>query len=365
MTVIEETPGRVETVGDLCAFAADRGVPIAYETIRVMRRDRGSVATRDTILRAARLIDFAALELGVELTYPMAARRLAGADQDVDQACGRLRAQVSCGEVPATHEAAKEFARFAANHGVSVADDTARRHAARDGEPRQQVKSVARVLDEASKLGLDVDERSARGRLVQAHGDVDAVIARMRSQATARRRRASHYCDAPCHTRRRLGRRQINDAARCSCARCVERLVVELQAYTRSVVRAEAPRQLPHDDATQEARITLIRALDDWTDQGDFTAFYGTLLGNHFASLNRWFTTQGRGGEQPLSLDAEIFAYRDGGRVDLIDTIPDRTMDTLRIVLIRESVNEYLAAVDDEAVQACIRFETNEVLADW
>jgi hypothetical protein len=182
VTIIEEAPSRVETVGDLRAFAADRGVPIAYETIRVMRRDRGSVASRDTIRRAARLIDFAALELGVELTYPMAARRLAGADQDVDKACGRLRAQVSCGEVPATHDTAKEFARFAANHGVSVADHTARRHAARDGDPRQQVKSLVRVLDEASKLGLDVDERSARGRLVQAQGDADAVIARMRSQ---------------------------------------------------------------------------------------------------------------------------------------------------------------------------------------
>jgi hypothetical protein len=139
------------------------------------------------------------------------------------------------------------------------------------------------VLDEASKLGLDVDERSARGRIVQAQGDTNAVIARMRRQATARRRRASHYYHAPCRTQCRPSRKQLNDAAPCSCARCVERLVVELQAYTRSVVRAEAPRQLPNDDALQEARIALIRALDDWIDQGDFTVFYGTLLGNHFA----------------------------------------------------------------------------------
>ena len=364
MTIIEEAPGRVETVGDLRAFAADRGVRVGAETIRALHRRRGSSETRQRIERAAHLIDFAALELGVELGYQSAAGRLAAVSQNVEEACGRLREQVARGELPVTRPAAKEFARFAAAHGVSLADDTARRHAARDGDPREQVKSLARVLDEASKLGLKVDDRSARGRLVQAQGNTEAVVARMRQQATSRRRRASHYCRAPCHTRRRLGRRQINDAARCSCARCVERLVVELQAYTRSVVRAEAPRQLPHDDATQEARITLIRALDDWTDQGDFTAFYGTLLGNHFASLSRWFTTQGRGGEQPLSLDAEIFAYRDGGRVDLIDTIPDRTMDTLRIVLIRESVNEYLAAADNEAAQACVRFETNQMLAD-
>jgi hypothetical protein len=364
MTVAQAEEARSETVTELRAFAAERGVFVSANTIRTLRRGRGHTEARERIERAARLIDFAALELGIELSYRTAALRLASARQDLEKACARLHAQVSRGELLPARAAGQELASFAAGHGVKLANRTARQHAARDGDPREQIRSLALVLDEASKLGLNVDERSARGRIVQARGDTNAVIAKLRRQATSRRRRASHYCHVPHHAHRRLSRKQLNDIARCSCSRCVERLVVELQAYTRSVVRAEAPRQLPRDDAVQEARIALIRALDDWTGHGDFTAFYGTLLGTHFTSLSRWFTTEGRGGEQPLSLDAEVFAYRDGGRVDLIETIPDRTMDTLRIVLIRESIGEYLAAADDEATRACIRFETRQAIGD-
>lgn len=364
MTVVQAEETRAETTSELRALAAERGVPVSAEAIQALRRGRGHAEARKRIERAGWLIDFAALELGIELNYRNAARRLASVGQDVERACARLHAQVSRGELLPKRAAGKELASFAAAHGVKLTDSTARQHAARDGDPHQRIVSLALVLDEASKLGLNVDERSARGRIVQAHGDTNAVIAKMRRQAAARRRRASHYCHVPQRTQRRLSRAQLNEIARCRCARCVERLLVALQAYTRSVVRAEAPRQLPHDDAIQEARITLVRALDDWTGDGDFTAFYGTLLGTHFTSLSRWFTTEGRGGDQPLSLDAEVFAYRDGGRVDLIDTIPDRTMDTLRIVLIRESIGEYLAAADDEATRACIRFETRQILGD-
>jgi hypothetical protein len=129
------------------------------------------------------------------------------------------------------------------------------------------------------------------------------------------------------------------------------------------MIRFERPLPLKDDDdLQQEAGLALIKALDHWDGTGDFTAYYGSILANHMASLNQWFATQGRGGERPLSLDAEIFTRRDGKRVELVETVPDRSMDTLKIVLIRESIAEYLAAADDAATRACVVYDTNDAL---
>jgi DNA-directed RNA polymerase specialized sigma24 family protein len=130
------------------------------------------------------------------------------------------------------------------------------------------------------------------------------------------------------------------------------------------MLRFEAPLPMKADeDLQQEAWIALDRALATWEGLGDFTAYYGTVLANHMAALNRWFTTEGRGGEQPLSLDADAFRDGDGRRVELIETVPDRTMDTAKIVQIRETINELVAARGDIATQACIAYESRSLLA--
>lgn len=157
---------------------------------------------------------------------------------------------------------------------------------------------------------------------------------------------------------------RINQVARCACRRCVAFLLRELERYTSSITRFERPLPLKdQDDVRQEAGVALVRALDDWEGEGSFKAYYGTVLANHMASLNRWFTTQGRGGEQPLSLDADAFVGSEDSRVALIDTVPDRSLDTATIVMIRESIFEYLASVDDASRRACIAYEAHALVA--
>jgi hypothetical protein len=335
----------------LMDFADERGVRISRDTVGSLRGVIGEEAARDRIACAARLIDFAAV-LGVELDYTSASHRLGYAGRDFDTAARRLREQV----------VSRDLAAFAERHGVRVDVSKLPGYACSRGEnPHEWVRAVARVLDVASELGIPLEARGAWARVSNCGGDVDAAVAKLRALAESRRRRGSHYCRALGRGQSRTAR--VNAAAGCKCRGCVEHLTEELRRYTRWMIRFERPLPLKDDDdLQQEAGLALINALDHWDGTGDFTAYYGSILANHMASLNQWFATQGRGGERPLSLDAEVFTRHEGKRVELVETVPDRSMDTLKIVLIRESIAEYLAAADDAATRACVVYDTNEAL---
>lgn len=343
-----------EEIEDLVTLAAHQGVPVSRTTLVDLRSRVGHEQACARIARAGSLMD-AAAALGMELDYVGASRRLGQAGQDVDLATERLRGVAN----------RRELAAFADRHGVAVDPDDLRTYgcSAKD-DPHAWIRAVGRVLDAASALGLDIEPRSAWAYVANGDGDAEAAIAKLRRQAAARRRRSSHYCLVSGRGRTWSRRDRTNALARCACDRCEERLRIELDTYTRWILRFEAPLPMRSEqDLEQESWLALNRSLASWERLGDFTPYYGTILSNHMAALNRWFRTEGRGGQQPLSLDADAFTAGDGRRVELIETVPDRTMDTAKIVELRETIEEFLAARGDAASQACVAFEARRLLA--
>lgn len=216
------------------------------------------------------------------------------------------------------------------------------------------MRAVARVLDAASEFGIALDARSAWARVTRANGDAEAVVKRLRSRATSRRRRRSGLCRLLGRPRGATREEQVDSMASCGCDhRCSPRLREMLGAYTATIVRHEAPSVLTRDDALQEADLALLEALEDWSPEGHFASFYGTVLANRFTSIARWWSTDGRGGETPLSLDSAVFEHATGRRVELIETVRDRTIDTAEIAFARLRIAEELAARHAAAMAAC------------
>lgn len=342
----------------LVDFADDRGVDLPLRTARQMCRDLGYELACTCVAGAQWLMDAAARDLGVDLTQRGARIRLAAARYDLSMAFARLRRQVAHGRHPRDVDAGRRLQAFADVEGVRITLDTATRHASDHGaEAYAHVRDVARVLDCASRLGLALDEPGASARIRHAEGDAEAVVGRLELQARRRDRRGSRFCLLSGSLGSTTRRAPVNNIARCACERCIERLVERLRPYTTAIVRSEGPSILGRDDAHQEADVALVEASDCWPEEGDFTAFYGTVLANKLTSIARWHSTQGRGGQQPLSLDETIFPTRTGRPTDLLDTLPHFSVDPLFVVMLKEGIQESRAAGHDAIQQRCIVYE--------
>lgn len=347
------------TVRRLLAFADELGWGLSPSTARSMCGRHGFEAARERLERSVALMDRAARDLGVEIDLRTASRRLALAGFDVPTALARLRDQVAEGRRPADAAAGLRLATYAAERGVELSPARAAVRASDDdGDPYALVRAVARVLDVATDLGIALDARSAWARVTRAGGDADAVVARLRSRATNRWRRRSGLCRLLGRPRGATREEQLNSMARCGCdRRCGPRVRAELEPYTATIVRHESPSMLTREEAWQEADLALLDALEDWSSDGSFTSFYGTVLANRFTSIARWWSTEGRGGESPLSLDSAVFEHATGRRVELVETVPDRTKDTAKIAMARLRIAELIAARRAAAVAACDAYQ--------
>jgi hypothetical protein len=235
-----------------------------------------------------------------------------------------------------------EIIRYAAYRGVAFSPTymcNLLRRLDRRGTQRY-IDHLGEIMDAAAELGIECRQSLASRRLSIARGDAQCVIDAFAAQARRRTDRQIAGCSVPVPPRSH--QECANAFANCGCPRCRERLAMHMQPFITRLVKSRLCDGLDSDEARSEANVELVEAVDTWPG-GNFTGwfrrrfehrvynFYAACTGDerHTISLNV---------EESLSND------RDGHIVPLYERVPDRTIDVLRIVLLRERAWEGLFA---------------------
>jgi len=199
-----------------------------------------------------------------------------------------------------------------------------------DEGARQYLRDLRRVMDAAATVGMPMTKAAAAAR-IRWSGGPDAAIARIGQVQQRRRSRSTHTCRRRGPAPRDRVERQ-NALAGCHCRTCIADLVEDLGAYTGTVAARYAPYDMEPEDAEGEAMVALLTAIDTWPGRDSFAAFYAFKVRDHFAGVRARASVQRRQAAVE-SLDKPL---RAGEAWTLADTIPDRSIDVVTIVILRD-----------------------------
>ncbi len=111
-----------------------------------------------------------------------------------------------------------------------------------------------------------------------------------------------------------------------------------MQRYIGKMIAAPFFRNLDREEARAEANLELIHSIETWPG-GNFTGWFAARFTRRVRKIYRSRSPKER---ETLSLDArDVLADDEGGRiVSLGERIPDRSVDVLTIVILRERLAE-------------------------
>lgn len=199
------------------------------------------------------------------------------------------------------------------------------------------IDKLGEIMDEAAALGFDCQQTLASRRLSLAAGNAQKVIDGFAAEARRRLDRQRSGCSAAVPPRDFQER--ANSLANCGCPRCRGRLALLMRRYIGSLVKSRLCDGLKADEARAEANLMLIEAAETWPG-GNFTGWFARTFECHVKEIYRSHS----GDSETISLDAEAVLRQDsdGRTVPLYERIPDRTIDVLTIVLLRERCWEWI-----------------------
>jgi hypothetical protein len=303
--------------------------------------------------QATRLIAVARQE-DLEVGPREALRRIESCDGDAEEAIrrmlnGGLEARAG---VP-------ELLQYSSDRGVLLLPSSVHRLLARYGDAgaRVHVYKLAAIMDAAALLGFECSQTLAGRRLSAAEGDAQQVVADFEAEYRRRADRRTAKCRVLVPPRELRAR--SNALAGCGCPRCLTRLTEHLQHYIAKVIALSFFARLGRDEARSEAYLELIRSAEAWTGGPNFTGFFATRFLRRVKAIyeSAWEKEQGM-----LSLDADgVLADDEGGhRVPLGERIPDRSVDVIVIVLLRERVAEAELLLRGLRADRCREFDCGD-----
>jgi len=309
--------------------AAKQGVVLDPGSARALLLLGDLPATRrlDSLCRLIR----AARREDLRLAVPEAIRRLEACGGNVEESIRRTLA----GGAEA-HEGVVEMVEYAADRGVALKPSVIREHFKKRGREgtRLYIEMLAAIMDAASILRVDCTQTRASQCLSRTDDDVQRVIAEFIAESRRRADRHPAKCrvGVPPHALRA----RPDAYAGCGCSRCRDRLAAHMEHYIAKMLAAPLFRDLDRDEARAEAKLELMESVDTWPG-GNFTGWFAARFANRVKAIYRSRSAEER---EMLSLDAAgVLANDEGGRlVPLGERIPDRSIDVLTIVILRERV---------------------------
>jgi hypothetical protein len=231
-----------------------------------------------------------------------------------------------------------ETVQYAAGRGVVLAPRSIYyllRERGRSGA-LHHIDKLGAIMDAASIFGVDCSQLGATHRLSRADGDAQHVIAGFAAEHRRRSDRRTVPCRVPVPPRALDAR--SNAFAGCGCPRCRERLAAHMQRYIGSMIARPFCNGLDREEARAEANLELIRSAETWPG-GNFTGWFAYNFERRVKTI---YASRSFDEREMLSLDGPgVLSEDDGGRtVPLGERIPDRSVDVLTIVLLRERVAE-------------------------
>lgn len=225
------------------------------------------------------------------------------------------------------------------NWGVAGLDERA---------ARRRLHQYHAVFRAAGAEGVPVDVKQVSGLLGETGGDHDAAVQLLLGPIRRVRARATKRCEVT--LRSRDNREALAQTARCNCAECLAYAIGErLHPAMRMIIRKHGwMRELP--DIEQEGLAVATWVMNH--DHGDPYAIVGYFKVAFLSRARRMMREQlapmRNPAEATLSLDAPIVGGTDNGRfVTFADRIPDRSIDVVTIVCIRERIREAVTAHRD------------------
>jgi hypothetical protein len=231
-----------------------------------------------------------------------------------------------------------ETVQYAADRGVVLAPRTIYyllRERGRSGA-LHHIDKLSEIMDAASIFGVDCSQVGAAKRLSRADGDAQHVITGFAAEHRRRSERRTATCRVPVPPRALDAR--SNAFAGCGCPRCRERLAAQMEHYIGKLIARPFCNGLEPEEARAEANLELIRSVETWPG-GSFSGWFAHGFDKRVKTIYASRTSEER---EMLSLNASgVLSEDDGGRtVPLGERIPDRSVDVLEIVLLRERVAE-------------------------
>jgi hypothetical protein len=237
-----------------------------------------------------------------------------------------------------TQEGICETVQYAADRGVVFTPHTVANLSRKHGRSGTQcyIDKLGAIMDAAAVFGVDCTQTRASQRLSHADGDAQHVIAQFAAEYRRRSDRRTITCRVPVPPRALEAR--SNAFAGCGCPRCRDRLAAQLQHYIGKMIARPFFNGLEPEEARAEANLELIRSAETWPG-GNFTGWFAHRFERRVRVIYASRSSEER---EMISLDAPgVLSEDDGGRtVPLGERIPDRSVDVLEIVLLRERVAE-------------------------
>jgi hypothetical protein len=320
-----------DDVQRLIERTARQGLTLDLASARTLA-SLGALAATRKLNHACRLIQTGHYE-DLELSFRDALRRIDTCGGDVEEA---IRRMLNGG--PEARAGIPETVEYAADRGVLLAPHSVYGLFTKHGASgtRHYIDKLAAIMDAASILGIDCAQTLAARRLSLAEGNAQRVIADFIAEHRRRSDRRTIGCRITILPRELSAR--SNAFAGCGCPRCLDRLATQLQHYIAKMIAGPFYARLDHEEARAEANLELIRSVETWPG-GNFTGWFAARFKNRVHTI---YASRSAEEQDMLPLDAAgVLSDDDGGRgVPLGERIPDRSVDVLSIVLLRERVAE-------------------------
>jgi hypothetical protein len=237
-----------------------------------------------------------------------------------------------------------DMTEYAAKRALWYAPRTIHEHLCKRGldGTRRYIDKLTAVMDAASILGIECGQARARWRLSQAGEDAQRVIADMAAECRRRsdRQRAKCRVVVPPSAQRA----RANAFAGCRCPRCCDRLAEHMHNYIGKMIAAPLFRDLDRDEARAEANLELIESVDCWPGGENFPGWFAYRFVRRVLMIYRSRCEDER---RMVSLDAPAWVLTNdegAGLIPLGELVPDRTIDVLTIVILREQLAELALA---------------------
>jgi hypothetical protein len=308
----------------------------------------GALAATRKVNDACRLIRAGRAE-DLQLSFRNALQRIDTCGGNTQEAIRRMLT----GGIEA-RDGVVETVEYAADRGVLLAPhsiyDLFKKHG-RSGT-QHYIDKLGAIMDAASILRVECPQFLATRRLSLAEGDAQRVIA----DFTAEHRRRSDRNKIACRVTvppRALSARS-NAFAGCGCPRCRDRLATQMQHYIAKMIAAPFFARLEREEARAEANLELIRSIETWPG-GNFSGWFAARFKSRVQAI---YASRSNEEQGALSLDAAgvLADDLDGRGVPLGERIPDRSVDVLSIVLLRERVAEAALGLRQGRVERAEQF---------
>jgi hypothetical protein len=332
MILLTQPPDDSQEIHRLIERAARQDVTLDPTSARALA-GLGTIAATRKLDGVCHLIR-AGRTRGLELSFQEASQRIEARGGNVAEAIRRLAAAHRA-EIRKT---TSETIRYAADRGLMFAPSSIEQHLKQRGRRGTQayIDQLGAIMDTAAIVGADCSQTLATRRLSLAEGDARQVIADFVASHRRRLDRQTIACRVPVPPH--APRERANAFAGCGCQRCCDRLAAHMQGYIGKLVATPLFQGLDREEASAIANLELIQSLETWPG-GNFTGWFAIRLKCRVLEIYRSRSAEER---KLISLDAAYaLADDESGRiVSLGERVPDRSIDVLIIVLLRERLAE-------------------------